>query len=1438
MMTRWQRFLDGLRRAKRREQRRKPILRVEGLENRNLPSGFGFGNFFRPPVADVTYHGGPLLKNVEIQSVYLGQAWTSDATLKQEGTQIDGFLNYFVTSPYMTVLSQYNVGNGTFKGHDIVNQDAPAGTTIDDTQIRSIIDAQIGAGNVTAPDGNSFYVFFTAPGVTVTDQGQNSVANFAGYHDTFTDAAGKTVYYAVIPYPNATAMPAIDFPQITTTLSHEIAEGVTDPDTQTGWFDPQQGEIGDIAQGQSGILGGYTVQAVWSQADGRSVVPSDSSGTGGNTGGNTGGTTNPVVLSGSPVEATANQLFSGIVATINGLTVDPIAAGYSATIDWGDNSTPSDGTLSADPNGGFDVGGSHTYTQAGDFKVTITVDDGNGSLVGTAITHASVVAPTPTVDLEAHGTEISATSGQAFTGVVATFTDSRSGAQVADFKATIDWGDGTTSDGTVGVDPNGGFDVTGTHTFTLTDANPGGFPFDFGIGIHENGVFVVTTKITDTVANAAETAFSLAKVAPTPPSITAHGQDITATSGVAFTGTVATFTTTDANPTPAGFTATINWGDGTTSDGTIVADPNGGFDVTGTHTYTVALPVENSFFGSLPNWFNDGGFNQYFEVITHITDTTTHDVARARSMAVVTPALPSLSATADNIETTSGVAFTGTVAIFTDTNTTLTASDFTAKIDWGDGTTSDGTVAVDPKGGFDVTGTHTYTLHILPPVPWVGPNIEWGDGAHFRLTVTVTASTGDTASDQSFAEVKPAPPDITATGVRIDATFGEEFSGTVATFTTTNATATAATFTATIAWGDGTTSDGTVVVDPNGGFDVTGTHTYTMTDPSGDLGLGTRPDWVGEGGFDQYFVVTTKITDTTTSDVAQTRSLAVVAPAPPSLSVTADNIEATAGTAFTGAVATFTDTNTTLTTGDFTAKIDWGDGTTSDGTIAVDAKGGFDVTGTHTYAADLPPAPELGDPGPMPPIDIEGEHFRLNVTVHASTGDVASDQAFADVKPVPPDITATGTQVDAVLNKEFDGTVATFTTTNTNTTATASTFTATINWGDGTHSDGTVVVDSSGGFDVTGSHTYTDLRTGPGSDWHHPGELPTHPGIIGQESFVITVTITDTSNKATALAVSLASVTQAPAAITTTAQNLSLTAGQAFTGTVASFTDSDSDPAGNFTATIDWGDGSHSDGTITANTSGGFDIAGTHTYDNGGTYPIFIRIVDQDGTSDVGIGSATVADATMTPVMPVVGTALVDSSENLGNIVSQDYQQFLGRAPASAEVAYWVGVMHDGMTDEQVQAGFVGSAEFFQHSGNTPQGWVDAMYQDLLNRTPDTAGEQFWVQSIAAGTSRAAVALGFATSAEREGIIVQNDYQKYLGRSAAAPEVSYWVNSFTTGVTNEQIIAGFVDSAEYYKEQHSNAHDWLASVYHEVLNRKPDQAGLSAWLELMRSNNG
>jgi hypothetical protein len=163
---------------------------------------------------------------------------------------------------------------------------------------------------------------------------------------------------------------------------------------------------------------------------------------------------------------------------------------------------------------------------------------------------------------------------------------------------------------------------------------------------------------------------------------------------------------------------------------------------------------------------------------------------------------------------------------------------------------------------------------------------------------------------------------------------------------------------------------------------------------------------------------------------------------------------------------------------------------------------------------------------------------------------------------------------------------------------------------------------------------------------------------------------------------------------------------------------------------------------------------------------------------------------------------LIDhSAEYFGTIIKPAYLQFLGRNADSGGIAYWVNQMINGLSDEHLEAGFIGSSEFFNHSGGTNKGWVDAMYQDLLGRQPDPSGEAFWTGQLAAGADRSSVAYGFAASKEREGQHVQADYQKYLGRSAGQSEIDYWVDQFANhGKTNEDVVTGFVGSAEYYKK--------------------------------------
>ncbi len=104
--------------------------------------------------------------------------------------------------------------------------------------------------------------------------------------------------------------------------------------------------------------------------------------------------------------------------------------------------------------------------------------------------------------------------------------------------------------------------------------------------------------------------------------------------------------------------------------------------------------------------------------------------------------------------------------------------------------------------------------------------------------------------------------------------------------------------------------------------------------------------------------------------------------------------------------------------------------------------------------------------------------------------------------------------------------------------------------------------------------------------------------------------------------------------------------GIGFSGEVATFTDSNtSDAASDFTASIDWGDGVTSDGSVSGS-NGSFSVSGTHTYaDEAGNGPISVTVSGPDSSSDSATASAApdVADqapGVSVPALLVTATGL------------------------------------------------------------------------------------------------------------------------------------------------------------------------------------------------------
>jgi uncharacterized repeat protein (TIGR01451 family) len=147
-----------------------------------------------------------------------------------------------------------------------------------------------------------------------------------------------------------------------------------------------------------------------------------------------------------------------------------------------------------------------------------------------------------------------------------------------------------------------------------------------------------------------------------------------------------------------------------------------------------------------------------------------------------------------------------------------------------------------------------------------------------------------------------------------------------------------------------------------GAYSVNGTHTYAE-----------------EGSKSVTFSVADDAPGTATAGATSTANIADAL-----LFASGSTLNENATQPFTATIATFTDADPNGTTTDYSATINWNDASApTTGTVSANGSGGFNVTGTHTYAA----------PGTYHPVvtinDSGGASTTATATVNAGEADLS-----------------------------------------------------------------------------------------------------------------------------------------------------------------------------------------------------------------------------------------------------------------------------------------------------------------------------------------------------------------------------------------------------------------------------------------------------------------
>ena len=406
---------------------------------------------------------------------------------------------------------------------------------------------------------------------------------------------------------------------------------------------------------------------------------------------------------------------------------DPIVQGpsnYTATVDWGDGSRSNSASgalvITKDTSGMLVVtpasGQGHVY-DPGVYQMTVTV----GNLTGPNTASQTYTLVVPDAALSGQAFHYTATAGMSFTKVLGTFTSADPRAMqvppststdpntppLSYYAATVDWGDGSGSQpATVMINFDGGFVVQGTHTYPT-----GGKDYTYTVDFKD-------VRMGDsppvTPASASVTGTISVQAAPFSATATDLSQ-ISLMEGQTFDGAVATITTPNTQADPTSFSATVGWGDGSTSPATITK--NGTLSINGTHTYshwgkyaiTVQLSGPGSQFTSATNQLS-------------IQDAP----IQAQGSPISLESLTSVSSLK--------------VASFTVTapNATVQQSDYSAQIGWGDGSVTTGQITSNGQGGYDVLGSHTYAV-----------------SGSYPISVAINSQGGSNTSTSTLAQVSP-----------------------------------------------------------------------------------------------------------------------------------------------------------------------------------------------------------------------------------------------------------------------------------------------------------------------------------------------------------------------------------------------------------------------------------------------------------------------------------------------------------------------------------------------------------------------------------------------------------------------------------------------------------------------------------------------------------
>jgi len=164
---------------------------------------------------------------------------------------------------------------------------------------------------------------------------------------------------------------------------------------------------------------------------------------------------------------------------------------------------------------------------------------------------------------------------------------------------------------------------------------------------------------------------------------------------------------------------------------------------------------------------------------------------------------------------------------------------------------------------------------------------------------------------------------------------------------------------------------------------------------------------------------------------------------------------------------------------------------------------------------------------------------------------------------------------------------------------------------------------------------------------------------------------------------------------------------------------------------------------------------------------VFARPADLSGLDHwlarIAAGGATARES--------VARSFLNSTEGARNEANLAYAELLGRDPDPSGLAFWTDFLRTGSVNT-LRFQHLASDEYFNKNGGTNETYVEQLYFDLLGRTIDPSGFDFYVDLLDTGTPRWWVSRSIYESPESLGNRVTAYHQAILDRDPTSAEIA------------------------------------------------------------------